>query len=132
MSEPIHGACLCGKVTFEVTNAEVMGACHCTRCQRWTGSANSMVVVSDPKDLEITSGNELLKRFHEEGFADRYFCANCGSGIYVDGGEKVYVGAGGMKGLNLKPTFHIQVAYKAPWEEIGGSAPQFPEFPPRS
>ncbi len=131
MNEVSHGACLCGKVNFDVSNAQVMGACHCTRCQRWTGSSNSMVIVSDPKDFKVTKGQDLMKRFHEEGFADRYFCTNCGSGVYVDGGEKLYIGAGGMKDLKLKPAFHIQVAYKAPWEEIGGSAPQFPEWPPR-
>jgi hypothetical protein len=32
--------------------------------------------------------------------------------------------------VTLKNAFHIQVAYKAPWDEIGGSAPQFPEYPP--
>lgn len=129
MSEVIHGTCLCGKIQFDVRSASVMGACHCTRCQKWTGSGSSMVVVAEPKDLEITKGKDQLKRFHEDGFAARYFCANCGSGIYVEGEGKVYVGAGGLKDLKLKPAFHIQVAYKAPWDDIGGSAPQYPEWP---
>ena len=30
----------------------------------------------------------------------------------------------------MTPSFHLQVAYKAPWEEIGDSAPQFDENPP--
>ena len=58
------------------------------------------------------------------------FCGNCGSGIYADGGEKYYVGAGVLKDVKMKVAFHIQVAYKAPWDEIGGSAPQFPDYPP--
>ena len=130
MSEVIHGACLCGGITFDVSQPEVMGACHCTRCQRWTGSNSSTVVVATSTNLEITKGKDLMKLYHEEGFADRYFCGHCGSGIYLDGGEKAYVGAGCLKDLKMKNSFHIQVAYKAPWDEIGGNAPQFSEYPP--
>ena len=32
-----------------------------------------------------------------------------------------------MRDLDLKPSFHLQVAYKASWDEIGGDAPQFAE-----
>ena len=130
MSAVMHGACLCGGITFDLGGAEVMGACHCTRCQRWTGSANTMVIVAKPEGLKITKGKELLKKFHEDGFADRYFCGNCGSGIYVTGSDKIYVGAGVIKDVGMAPAFHIQVAYKAPWDQIAGSAPQFPEWPP--
>lgn len=129
MSEVVHGACLCGRVAYEVRDPEVMGACHCTRCQRWTGGTGTMVVVVEPKNFQVTKGKDTMKIFHEEGFADRAFCGNCGSGIYAQGENKLYVGAGGLRDIKLKPAFHIQVAYKAPWDEIGGSAPQFPEWP---
>jgi len=130
MSEVLHGACLCGGVTFDVSQPEVMGACHCTRCQRWTGGSGSMVVVATPSNFKLTKGQSMLKTFHEPEFAARHFCSNCGSGIYVDGGEKFYIAAGLIKNLTMKPAFHIQVAYKASWDEIGGNAPQFPEWPP--
>jgi hypothetical protein len=130
MSEVLHGACLCGRIEYDVKDAEMLGACHCTRCQRWTGGGGSMVVVAAAKDFEVKKGKELMKTYHEDGFADRAFCSHCGSGIFADGGEKYYIGAGGLKDVKLKPAFHIQVAYKAPWDEIGGSAPQFPEWPP--
>jgi hypothetical protein len=130
MSEVIHGACLCGGITFEVNQPEVLGTCHCTRCQRWTGSNGSTVVIATAANLKVTKGKDLMKLYREDKFADRYFCSNCGSGIYVDGGDKVYVGAGVLKDVQLKNAFHIQVAYKAPWDEIAGSAPQFPEYPP--
>ena len=130
MSEVIHGACLCGGIAFDVHEPEVMGACHCTRCQRWTGSAGTMVVVVTPKNFKVTKGQESLKRYHEDGFVDRYFCGHCGSAVYADGGKKYYVGAGGLRDVKLKTAFHMQVAHKAPWDEIGGNAPQFSEWPP--
>ena len=129
MSEIVQGACLCGRVKFEVNEPESLGVCHCTRCQRWTGSGNYAVLVVDPKNFKITKGQDTLKAYKEDKFADRYFCSNCGSGIYVVGGDKYYVGAGVLKDVKQKTAFHVQVAYKAPWEDIGGSAPQFAEYP---
>jgi hypothetical protein len=130
MSDVIHGACLCGRIAFDVNEPEVMGACHCTRCRRWTGSGGSTVVVVPAKNFKVTKGQDQLKQYHEEGFADRFFCATCGSGIYADGGEKLYVSAGVLQDVKMKTAFHIQVAYKEPWDEIAGTAPQFPEWPP--
>jgi hypothetical protein len=116
-------------VTFDVQDPEALAGCHCTRCQRWTGGASSMVLVVHPKNFKVTQGADLVRRFHEDGFSDRGFCTNCGSGLYAAGNDKLYVSAGAVKNVPMKPTFHIQVAYKAPWDEIGGSAPQFAEWP---
>ena len=81
MSEVIHGACLCGGITFDVSQPEVLGSCHCTRCQRWGGGSGSTVVVATPANLKVTKGQSLMKLYHEEGFADRHFCSNCGSSL---------------------------------------------------
>lgn len=133
MSEKLDGACLCGKVAFTIRDPEVMGTCHCTRCQRWGGSASATVFVVADKNFEFTKGKELVKRYREDKFADRDFCSNCGSGLYAVGDGKLYVGAGFFRAPhNHKPAFHIQVAYKAPWDEIGDKAPQFAEYPPEA
>jgi hypothetical protein len=128
MNEVIHGACLCGQVGFEVQEPRTMGVCHCTRCRRWTGGAAPVVVVS-PDNFRVTKGQELVKQYHEDGFADRYFCSHCGSGVYGDGGESYYVSAGVLQDVELVPEWHVQVANKTSWDEIGGDAPQFPEYP---
>jgi hypothetical protein len=129
MSEVVHGACLCGQVGFEVREPQTMGVCHCTRCRRWTGGAASVAVVA-PGNFEVTKGQDLVKQYREEGFADRYFCSHCGSGVYTDGGQVYYVSAGVLQDVELMPAWHVQVANKAAWDEIGGNAPQFPEYPP--
>lgn len=130
MSETIHGACLCGQVGFDVHEPKDMGVCHCTRCRRWSGGPSATVVVVAANNFEVTKGQDLMKQYREEGFEDRYFCSHCGSSVYADGGEVYYVGAGALQDVKLKPAWHIQVAYKEPWDEIAGSAPQFPEYPP--
>ena len=41
----IAGGCLCGKVRYSATGEPAfVGVCHCTDCQKFTGSAFAMVV----------------------------------------------------------------------------------------
>jgi len=127
MADTYKGACLCGGVEYELHDPEGMGVCHCTRCQRWTGSSLSGVVV-DKNNFKITKGEDLVKRYESE-FAPRNFCSNCGSSLYDDLGEKYFVAAGLMRELQMQPGFHLQVAYKADWETIGDAAPQYAENP---
>jgi len=40
---PLTGGCPCEAVRFEVSAMPLLAyACHCTECQRWSGSAFSM------------------------------------------------------------------------------------------
>lgn len=128
MSKTLKGACLCGGVEYEVTDPEAMGVCHCTRCQRWTGSSLTGVLVAK-ENFQVTKGADLVTRYESE-FAPRNFCGNCGSSLYDDLGENYFVAAGLMRELDLEPAFHLQVAYKAAWERIGDDAPQYAENPP--
>ena len=106
-----------------------MGVCHCTRCQRWSGAGGRPFVVAAPEHFTVTNGQELLAHYRGEGFAIRTFCRRCGSSLYTDSGTTYYVSAGALRNLRLTPAFHIQVADKAPWDEIGGDAPQLAELP---
>ena len=128
MAETLEGACLCGGVEYEVTDPQALGYCDCTRCQRWTGESLAGVVV-EKDNFRFTKGEELVKTYESE-FAPRNFCGNCGSSIYDDLGEQYFVAAGLMRELDMKPSFHLQVAFKAPWHEIGDDVPQFAENPP--
>jgi hypothetical protein len=118
----LQGACLCGGVEYTVTDPEGFGICHCTRCQRWTGSTLAAVLV-DPSNFEITKGQDLVKRYESE-FAPRHFCSNCGSSLYDDLGEKYFVAAGLMRDLDLTVDFHMMVDNKAHWDTIGDDAVQ--------
>src|SRR4051794_23713670 len=102
MSEALKGACLCGQVEYEVHDPGPFGICHCSRCQRWTGSVLAAVVV--PKDnFNFTKGEDRVTRYESEGGAPRNFCSNCGSSLYDDLGENYFVAAGLMRELDLKP-----------------------------
>src|SRR5205823_2625141 len=73
MPEALKGACLCGSVEYEVRDPEALGYCHCTRCQRWTGSSLAGVVVAK-ENFRFTKGEDLVTRYESE-FAPRNFCS---------------------------------------------------------
>ena len=130
MSKTIHGACLCGQITFDVHEHAGMGVCHCTRCQRWSGGPGLAEVEVEAANFEVRSGEGLIKKYTEAGFSGVAFCTNCGSSLYAFGDGKVYFSAGVLQDLEFVPAYHMMVAYKAPWDMITGDAPQYPEFPP--
>ncbi len=128
MAETLTGTCLCEGVEYEVQDPKALGYCHCTRCQRWTGSSLAGVVVAK-ENFRVTKGEDLVKTYTSE-LAPRNFCSDCGSSLYDDLGAVYFVAAGLMRDLDLEPSFHQQVAYKARWHQIGDDAPQFDEMPP--
>ena len=64
MAETLKGACLCGRVEYEVKDPEALGYCHCTRCQRWTGSSLAGVVVAK-ENFRFTKGEESGQTLRE-------------------------------------------------------------------
>lgn len=72
------GRCLCGAVTFRVSNAdEHFHICHCGMCRRWSGGP-LMVVRAEGVEF---SGTEHLTRFKSSEWAERGFCNKCGSSL---------------------------------------------------
>ena len=82
----LDGRCLCGSITYTSSADEPLltGICHCSDCQRSTGSAFSIIVGVPLESLEISG--ESLKVFDtmgedREAIAHRSFCGDCGSPI---------------------------------------------------
>ncbi|MGK9214459.1 GFA family protein [Neorhizobium petrolearium] len=54
----IDGACQCGKITYEAeVNPQDVAICHCTDCQRLTGTAYRVTVSTQHSQFKITSGD---------------------------------------------------------------------------
>jgi hypothetical protein len=133
---PLTGGCLCGGVRFEVTEAPLSANyCHCTRCQRRTGSAASAQARIAPGSLRLVSGEELLGAFEPaDGFA-KVFCTSCGSALWSrdpDTGEPSGVRMGAFdQDPGVRPSSRQFVDYAAAWESIPDDGlPRFPERRP--
>ena len=130
---PLRGGCLCGGVRFEVTEPLVSaGYCHCTRCQRRTGTAASAQARVAPGSLAITQGEELVRAYEpEDGFA-KLFCSTCGSSLFSrspDDLSVMSVRLGAFDGdPGIRPQWRTFVVYAAPWEPIPDDGlARFPE-----
>jgi hypothetical protein len=82
MSDSHEGGCLCGAVRYRVRGAPARGsACHCTYCQKRTGSAFGIGAYFAAEDVEITRGR-LTAYEHRSDESGRWlrneFCPVCG------------------------------------------------------
>jgi hypothetical protein len=130
---PLTGGCLCGGVRFEVTEPLVSaGYCHCTRCQRRTGTGASASARIVPGSLRIESGEELIRSYVPENGFHKVFCSGCGSALWSqspDDPEVISVRLGAFDGdPGIRPGHRTYTAYAAVWEPIPDDGlPRFPE-----
>jgi hypothetical protein len=120
---PLTGGCLCGGFRFEVTEPPVAASyCHCTRCQRRTGTAAAVSARIVPGSLRVIAGRELVKAWvPDDGFA-KEFCSACGSALWSRNPadpEMISVRMGAFDSdPGIRPSYRQFVAYAAPWEPI--------------
>lgn len=136
---PLTGRCLCGSVRFEVTEPLVVAAyCHCTRCQRRSGSAAAVSALAAPGSVQLTAGEELLDSFDPpDGGFSKVFCSACGGALFArhpTDTNVVWVRMGTFDGdPGIRPSYRQYVAYAAPWEAIPDDGlPRYPERRPPS
>ena len=120
MRLPQTGGCQCAKSRYEITERpRAIYTCHCSACQRLTGSAYSMAVLV-PDDAFHLTGVELrpIQRTADSGrVVIRYVCPECGSWVCnaarPDGRR---VRAGTLDDVSwLQPTLHFWTRNKQPW-----------------
>jgi hypothetical protein len=131
---PITGRCGCGAITFSLTEPpRVAGYCHCTRCQRRTGTAASAQARIDGRTLQITAGEDLIASWrHPDGGFFKLFCSLCGSHLFSRSPEdpaQMSVRLGAFDpGHTIRPSFRQFTAYAADWEPIPDDGlERFPE-----
>ena len=123
MTSAMKGGCLCGAVRFELTQPPATaGYCHCTRCQRRTGTAASPQARVDGHSLEIEGEGAVTWWRHPEGGFEKGFCSRCGSHLFSrnpDDLQQMSVRLGAFDGdPGIRPAWRAFVAYAAPWEPI--------------
>jgi hypothetical protein len=133
---PLTGGCLCGGVRFEVSEPPISASyCHCTRCQRRTGTAASAQVRIVPGSLRIISGEELVRAYEPEDGFPKEFCSVCGSALWSRNPENPDALGVRMGAFDddpgVRPSYRQYVAYAARWEPIPDDGlARFPERRP--
>lgn len=132
------GGCQCGAVRYEIHADPIMiYACHCTICQRQSGSAFGMAVVFDASRF-TTAGAELA-HFVRQGHGRQfrcYFCPQCGTRLY----HQWFAEAGDFPFFNVKPGTlddtgwiepgcHVWTRHAQPWIRFSAEDVVFEQQP---
>ena len=81
----IDGHCHCGEISFEAeVDPAAITICHCTDCQRLTGSAFRANVVAPAAQFVLRGTPRSYVKTAESGNKRRHaFCGNCGTPVYA-------------------------------------------------
>ena len=125
----ITGSCICGSLAFEIAGSlQNARACHCSKCRKvFSGPSSAYAELSEGSRFTWLHGEESLSTYSTDDEWSVGFCATCGStlcGIYRGNVHGLALGCvDGDPGVEI--AMHLFVGSKAPWDHIGGEAPQY-------
>ena len=131
----VTGSCLCGEVTYQyIGPIKIFQYCHCTRCQKFTGSAHASNIIIDPEQFQWLKGEKSVGRFElpdAKHFATS-FCKKCGSSLpwLTKSGKAVVIPAGTLDDdPKVQPMHNIYFADRAPWYGEASKLLKYDELP---
>ncbi len=132
----MNGQCSCGEIRFEMTDSPLFNhACHCTNCQRQSGSAHALNAMIESSCVKVVSGTaEGIIMETGSGMGQTiYRCPSCKVGLWStyaafgDGFSFVRIGALENPG-QYPPDINIFTKSKQPWVTLLDGIPAVPEF----
>ncbi len=131
----LNGRCGCGAVTYRMTSAPMyVHCCHCTDCQRQTGSAFVLNAIIEHDRVEIDGPTVQVTLPTPSGHGQVLTrCADCGvavcSAYMVRQGKMLFVRVGTLDDPSqCPPTVQIFTATKLPWVVLTPDIPIFEAF----
>jgi hypothetical protein len=117
------GHCMCGRVRFEITEPlTAWGYCHCTRCQRRTGTAASPQAPVHASALRFLGGEEAVRAYRPPDGFEKLFCSECGSALFSrdpNDSSTMSVRLGVLDAdPGVPPTWRQHLASAASWEPV--------------
>jgi hypothetical protein len=122
---PLAGGCACGAVRYELLADPLeLHVCHCTDCQRVSGSAFVMSMVTTRSSIELRRGEPTVCDFGTPAGIHRreQRCAGCGSRLWSEPNglpDLLTLRPGTLDERGwLRPIAHIWTRSAQPWVEI--------------
>lgn len=119
---PYEGGCLCGAVRYSVSRApRTIYACHCTDCQRGTGSAFGVSLVVDRSAVALTKGRPApyAAQMSDGRSKQGMMCTNCGTKLWAESlrnRDFLILRPGTLDERSwVKPIAHIWTRSAHPW-----------------
>lgn len=132
----MDGGCTCGAVRYRL-NAKPLfvHCCHCSWCQRETGSAFAVNAMIEAAQVELLRGEPVRRTLPSASGKGQVFwrCPDCGVTLwsnYAGAGPAIhFVRAGTLdEPSRAPPDIHIYTSSKQPWVQLPVDAPAVAEF----
>lgn len=119
---------MCGAVRFRATSAPVRGViCHCSICRRHSGAPALAFVHFPVRSFAWTLGEPT--RYRSSEFAERGFCAKCGSTLSMHEvvlADRVQVTVGSLdEPKRVSIDDQVWTRDQLPWFRLEGKLPRF-------
>jgi hypothetical protein len=127
MAKILKGGCACGAVRYGLTSRPMfVHCCHCTDCQRQTGSGFVINAIYESDRVRLARGSKAplpVSVPTESGRPhDIYRCAACQTAVWSDYGRRpayLFVRVGALdEAAALEPDVHIFTRSKLPWVQL--------------
>ncbi|MEL7106702.1 MAG: GFA family protein [Pseudomonadota bacterium] len=134
----MDGGCTCGNVRYRLTDSPlIVHACHCTWCQRETGSAFVINLWMEARHVAVTGTPVAVTLASESGAGQVvYRCPDCQVAVfsqYSSGPACRFVRGGTLDDPSaVIPDVHIYTSTKLPWVQLGDDIPVFEGYYRRS
>jgi len=136
MSDTLEGRCTCGEVRYRLTAAPmIVHCCHCSWCQRETGSAFVINAVIEHARVELTTGEpELVTTPSASGKGQEIArCPACRVALWshypTAGRRAAFVRVGTLAAPDaLPPDVHIFTSTRQRWFDLPDGALAFAAF----
>jgi hypothetical protein len=130
----LTGRCACGRVDYIIKDEPMFThVCHCTDCQRTTGSAFVVHLIVAEDDFEIAGNTRAITLPTGSGAGyDLHFCAECGTYLWVryhyHKVRVIAVRGGTLDDVSkIKPQAHIFTRSMQAWMRLPEDVPSFAE-----
>ena len=131
-----EGTCTCGAVRYRMTSRPLfVHCCHCSWCQRETGSAFALnAMIESDRVMLLQGAPELIVTPSNSGKGQKIArCPGCRVALwshYAGAGDAVrFVRVGTLREPGrLPPDIHIFTSTKLPWVVLPPDKPAVPEF----
>ncbi len=134
--ESIDGGCACGDVRYRMAGKPMfVHCCHCTWCQRETGSAFAVNAMIESDNVVLLNGE--LETIHTASLSGKgqkiIRCQKCHVALwshYAGEGDTVsFVRVGTLdESHRVPPDVHIYISTKQPWVILPSDKPVFSEY----
>ena len=130
MTTVAKGRCTCGEVSYTLTNTPLfVHCCHCTWCQRETGSAFVLNGLIERSTVDVTGTTDDIMTPSESGKGQIISrCPTCKVAlwsVYSGVGDKfLFIRMGTLENpAQFPPDIHIFTSTKQPWVRLPDDVP---------